>query len=108
MRTDLEPTGSTEPIPTRSTDRSNLLRAVGATVLGRVRVPLGLQARPWATAYALPDGRVVWTIRLWDGDRAVSRVVGTETLRRYARANGLPDTDAALGAIAARAVPRRR
>ncbi|MCI4337518.1 MAG: hypothetical protein L3K17_10120, partial [Thermoplasmata archaeon] len=37
--------------------------------IGRVRLPLALAYRPWATLYVLPDGRRWWVIRLWEGGR---------------------------------------
>jgi hypothetical protein len=71
--------------------------------LGRVRIPLALPYRPWARAYRLPDGRVVWTVRLWESDRPVRRCVPTDTLRAYCRSNRLPAVEAAIDAILAAA-----
>ncbi|HEV2317820.1 MAG TPA: hypothetical protein VGV89_09665 [Thermoplasmata archaeon] len=57
--------------------------------LGRLRLPVTLTTQPWATLYQYPDGRRIWTVRLWWLDRPVSRLVPTDRLRRYARASGL-------------------
>jgi hypothetical protein len=75
--------------------------------IGRLRVPITLHCRPWATAYRQPDGRVLWCLRLWSVDRAVTRVVGTPTLRSYLRQARLPAALAELEAIV-RAAPRVR
>jgi hypothetical protein len=57
--------------------------------VGQLRVPLTLTCRPVANLYVLPDGRRLWTVRLWSIDRPVTRVVRTEVLRDYARRNRL-------------------
>ena len=62
--------------------------------LGSVRLPLGGPYRPKATAYRLPDGRIVWCVRLWAIDRAVRRCVSSETIRRFCRMNRLPSVEA--------------
>ena len=59
--------------------------------LGRVQVPLSIGNRPWANAYRLPSGRIVWCLRLWLVDRPVRAVVSTATLRHYATASGFPE-----------------
>jgi hypothetical protein len=64
-------------------------RAPGTRRLGRVRIPLALAYRPWATAYRLPDGRTVWCVRTWAVDRALTRCVGTPTLAAYCRRSRL-------------------
>ncbi|HZY69442.1 MAG TPA: hypothetical protein VFF67_00485 [Thermoplasmata archaeon] len=57
--------------------------------MGRVRVPLALNHRPWATLYRGPNGDEHWTIRLPDGDRPRVVRVSTERLLAYAIASGL-------------------
>lgn len=54
-----------------------------APSLGRVRIPLALAYRPWATAYRLPDGRTIWCLRVWAIDRAVTVCASTSTLATY-------------------------
>lgn len=101
MTTDVEPTGSLEPIRTRSSElrpRISRTRAVG-----RVRLPLAGPYAPWATLYRLPDGRLLWCVRLWEGDRAVRRLVATDVLRAFARRNRLVDLAAALDVLVRRA-----
>lgn len=58
--------------------------------VGRVRVPVAGPYRPWARLYRLPDFRLVWTVRLWDRNRAVRRVTSTAALLQFARVNRLP------------------
>ncbi|MCI4357559.1 MAG: hypothetical protein L3J95_04225 [Thermoplasmata archaeon] len=57
--------------------------------LGRLRLPIAGPYRPWATAYRLPDGRVVWCVRLWSVDRPLLHCLPTSTLRSFCRLNGL-------------------
>ncbi|MGA7923942.1 MAG: hypothetical protein WCA77_08210 [Thermoplasmata archaeon] len=59
--------------------------------MGRARLPLTLHHQPWVTLYRFPDGRLLWTIRLWDGDRPVVRCLGSATLLRFARGSQLWD-----------------
>lgn len=56
---------------------------------GRLRLPLSIACRPWATLYVLPSGDTIWSVHLWMVDRPVVRFVGTDVLRRYARENRL-------------------
>jgi hypothetical protein len=69
--------------------------------LGRVRVPLSLSQRPWATAYRLPSGQTIWCLRLWTGTRTVPVVLTTAALRRYAQQSRFRRLVAAVDAIAA-------
>lgn len=71
--------------------------------LGEVRLPLAGPYRPRARLYRLPSGDLVWVVRLWERDRAVGRVVRTETLRTYADASRLPALRRAIDAVVARA-----
>lgn len=74
-----------QPVPrTNPTARSRTNRP-----LGSVRLPLAGPYRPRATLYRLGDGRLLWTVRLWEYDRAVHHVVSTGVLLRFARLNGL-------------------
>ncbi len=72
-------------------------------MLGAVRLPLAGPYRPWARLLRLPDGRLAWLVRLWEGDRPVPRLVGTDTLRAFAAINRLPALAAAIDALVARA-----
>jgi hypothetical protein len=72
-------------------------------LVGRVRVPLAGPYRPWARLFRLPDGRTLWTIRLWEVDRPVARVVSTAVLLAYARTSRLPTLVTETRALAARA-----
>jgi hypothetical protein len=67
--------------------------------LGRLRVPLAIGQRPWATAYRLPNGRVVWCVRLRQDGEVVRTVVSTATLRQYARGSRLPGLLAEIAAL---------
>ncbi|HEV2165881.1 MAG TPA: hypothetical protein VGS23_02710 [Thermoplasmata archaeon] len=68
--------------------------------LGRLRLPIAGPYRPWATAYRLPDGRVVWCLRLWEVDRAVTRCVPTSEVRHFCRINRLGPLEAEVARIA--------
>ncbi|MCI4355496.1 MAG: hypothetical protein L3K06_09070 [Thermoplasmata archaeon] len=57
--------------------------------IGRIRLPIALTVRPWATLYELPDGTRLWCVRLWDVDRPVRRCFSTSYLIGFARLNGL-------------------
>jgi hypothetical protein len=57
--------------------------------IGRLRLPIALTARPWATLYEMRDGSRLWCVRLWDEDRAVRRCFTTAYLIAFARLNGL-------------------
>ena len=100
MSSTVEPTGSPEPILTRSTD-SPVPRRLRA--LGRVRIPIAGAHAPWATLYRFPDGRLLWSVRLWEMDRAVPHLVTTDVLRTFARRHRLVDLEGALDTIVRRA-----
>lgn len=89
----------------RSTPRPR--RPVVRTV-GELRVPLAGPYAPRAQLLQFPDGRLLWRLRLWEGDRPVPHVVGTETLREFARVNRLPDLRRRIDELVARAVRRER
>jgi hypothetical protein len=93
MTTRSEPTGSQEPIRTRSPEHARV-RAVG-----RLRLPLAGPYQPWATLWRFPDGRLLWSVRLWQRDRPVPHLVPSDTLRSFARRNRLPDVEAAIDAL---------
>ena len=57
--------------------------------LGEVRLPIAGPYHPRARLYELPDGRRLWTVRLWEYDRPVPHAVGTHVLLAFARRNGL-------------------
>lgn len=79
-----------EPVPSERTPPSQP-RPEAARVdrVGRVRVPLTLTHRPWATLYRGPAGDEIWTLRLSDGGRPKVVCVTTERLLRYAVVSGL-------------------
>ncbi len=70
--------------------------------LGRIRVPIAGPYRPWATAYRMPDGRLVWCLRVWEVDHPEKKVVSTDTLRTFCRINRLPRLLAEIAAIEGR------
>jgi hypothetical protein len=80
-----------EPVRAAFADlaESTALPAGRVRRVGQIRVPLTLTCRPIANLFVLPDGRRLWTVRLWNLDRPVTRVVRTEVLRDYARRNRL-------------------
>lgn len=65
------------------------LRRTRLRRLGSVRVPIAGPYRPTAHLIALPDGRLLWWVRLWEVDRAVPHLIPTHRLLRYARASRL-------------------
>jgi hypothetical protein len=77
-------------------------------LVGEVRLPLGGPYLPRARLYQLPDGRLLWRVRLWEVDRAVPRVVSTHVLRTFARVNRLPGLEAEIAALVQRAVEGTR
>jgi hypothetical protein len=88
--TKARPTGRREE-PLRSETSTNETPS-GATrvwAVGTVRVPITLTARPSATLYQYPDGRLLFCVRLWKVDGVAHRCVSPATLRAYARASGL-------------------
>ena len=89
-----------EPVPAERT-RPATPRKVD--VLGRLRLPLTVVHRPWATLQRDPSGETYWTVRLWLTDRAVPTRVTTDALRTYARVNRLPALAAAIDGLLARA-----
>ena len=76
--------------------------------VAEVRLPLAGPYRPRARLYRISDGRLLWTVRLWDVDRATTRVVSTDTLRRFARLNRLPGLEAELDAAVRAALAGRK
>jgi hypothetical protein len=77
--------------------------------IGRLRVPLTLTCRPWATLFVMPDGRALWCVRLWDGAGPAKRLLPTTTLRAYARASGLSELEREIAELLDRGgVPRDR
>ena len=70
--------------------------------IGRLRLPIALTARPWATLYEMPDGTRLWCVRLWDEDRAVRRCFTTGYLIAFARLNRLDALRAEIEEIARR------
>jgi hypothetical protein len=90
-----------EPFPPEPVRRRTTLRP---RLIGEVRLPIAGPYRPRARLFRLPDGRLLWHVRLWEYDRAVSHLVGTPTLRTFARTNRLPALLAEIDALVARAV----
>jgi len=95
MESEREPTGSLETFPTRSTDRP-FSHDRRVRRIGRTRLPLTLTHRPWATLYRFPDGRLLWSVRLWEVDGPVRRLFPTGMLLAYARLNRLGFLEAEL------------
>jgi len=84
------------------------LPAPGARPVGALRLPIAGPYRPWARLYRLPGGRLVWTVRLWEVDRATVRWVATDELRAFARANRLPALLDAIETLVRRAAAEER
>ena len=76
--------------------------------IGELRLPLAGPYRPRARLYLLPDGRLLWRVRLWEFDRAVTHLVGTTTLRHFARVNDLPLLRAEIEQLVMRALGEAR
>ncbi len=89
-----------EPVPRLRLPRR---RRSGLVVVGELRLPLGGPYRPRATLVRWPDGRLLWRVRLWEVDRAVPHVVGTDTLRAFAQRNGLHALRQEIDELVARA-----
>jgi hypothetical protein len=70
--------------------------------LGEVRLPLGGPYRPRAHLRRLPDGSLRWSVRLWEVDRPVERLVPTDVLCTFARVNGLECLVAEIEAVVRR------
>jgi hypothetical protein len=93
---------SPEPVPFAFAEHP--VPREGVRRVGRVRVPITLHHAPWATLYRLPDGRLLWVVRLWTVDRPVRRAVSTSVLLRYCRVHRLPSVRAAIAALVQRAL----
>ncbi|MFZ1022804.1 MAG: hypothetical protein WAN87_01550 [Thermoplasmata archaeon] len=92
-----------QPIPAKPlTPRPRISRGHRARRLGSARVPIAGPYRPLATLYQFPDGRLLWTLRLWEEERVVLRVFVTSVLLRYARLNHLASLEAELEALLSR------
>ncbi|MCI4365354.1 MAG: hypothetical protein L3K10_04750 [Thermoplasmata archaeon] len=89
-----------EPVRRRTTPA---LRPIGA-----VRLPIAGPYRPWARLYRMPDGRLLWHVRLWERDRAVPHVVGTATLVAFARGARLTSLERELERLVRIATEGRR
>jgi hypothetical protein len=92
----------TTPQPVRRRTRRAIRK------IGELRLPIAGPYRPRARLYLFPDGRLLWHVRLWEHDRAVSHLVRTETLRTFARVNRLPATRAEIDALVQRALAEAR
>jgi hypothetical protein len=75
--------------------------------VGSVRLPLAGPYRPAARLYCLPDGRLLWHVRLWEYDRPVSHLVGTPVLVAYARRNRLRSLEEEIDRLVRRALEDR-
>jgi hypothetical protein len=102
---------STERLPTRQlipaepiAPRPPISRPRRPRRIGSVRIPIAGPYQPRATLYRFPDGRLLWTVRLWEVDRAVCRVVATPALLRFARLNHLPKLEAELATLQSQAM----
>jgi len=76
--------------------------------VGELRLPIAGPYRPRARLYLYPDGRLLWLVRLWEGDRAVPHLVASAVLREFARVNGLPQLRSEIDALVERAGSRFR
>lgn len=92
---------SPEPVPFAFAEHP--VPPEGVRRVGRIRLPLTLHHAPWATLYRLPDGRLLWVVRLWSVDRPVRRAVSTDTLRTYCRVQRLAAVREAVEALVRRA-----
>src|SRR5690348_3555043 len=63
----------------------------GVRRIGFVRIPLAGPYRPKATLYRLPDGSLIWCLRLWNVDHAEPRCASTSAMRSFARRARLPE-----------------
>jgi hypothetical protein len=77
-------------------------------MVGEVRLPIAGPYRPRARLYRLPDGRLLWCVRLWEHDRAVRHALPTSALRAFARVNGLPRLAAEIEALVRRSLEESR
>ncbi|MGA8665205.1 MAG: hypothetical protein WB809_09150 [Thermoplasmata archaeon] len=73
-----------------------------------MRLPLAGPYRPRARLFRMPDGRLLWTVRLWEYDRAVTHAVSTDVLRRFARVNGLSRLAGEVEELVARVLAETR
>lgn len=80
----------------------------GSRVIGSLRLPIAGPYRPRAVLRVRGNGESFWTVRLWDVDRPVLRIVDTPTLRAFARVNRLPAIEAAIDEMLIRAAYARR
>ncbi len=76
--------------------------------IGAVRLPLALTVRPWADLYTGPERSLFWTVRLWAEGRAEPRVLSTDALRCFARANRLDRLRREIDVLVARAGAEER
>lgn len=76
--------------------------------IGELRLPIAGPYRPRARLYLFPDGRLLWQVRLWEYDRPVAHLVRSETLRTFARVNGLASTLAEIDALVQRGLGESR
>jgi hypothetical protein len=72
-------------------------------VVGRIRLPITVTHRPWATLYRTPTGATYWSVRLWVVDRPVETWVATSTLRDYVLQSGLRSVANAVEDLLSRA-----
>jgi hypothetical protein len=79
-----------------------------ARLMGEVRLPIAGPYRPRARLYAGPDGELRWTVRLWEVDHAEERCVSGDTLRTFARVNGLRELAVEVDSLLERATRGRR
>jgi len=76
--------------------------------VGEVRLPLAGPYCPRARLFRMPDGRLLWRVRLWEYDRAVTHAVSTDVLRTFARVNGLGSLTAEVEDLVERALAGTR
>lgn len=78
------PNRTCQPVCDEHLDDAGPVRRVGS-----LRLPVAGAYRPRATLWLFADGRRSWTVRLWEYDRPVRRLLPTPAVRRWAAASGL-------------------
>jgi hypothetical protein len=105
MESTAQRTRSLEPLPTRSSELPDIPTA-GVRRVGALRVPLAGPYRPWAVLFRMPDGRLLWSVRLWEVDHVERRLFSTNVLRAYADRSGLARLRSEIDDLVAGAVGR--
>lgn len=105
MESTAQRTRTVEPLPTCSSEHFGISTAPLRRV-GTLRVPLGGPYRPKASLFRMPDGRLLWSVRLWVVDHVERRLVSTHVLRTFADRSGLARLQSEIDDLVARALRR--